>query len=461
MIVFLTLIYVAALFLLVKLGVIRLTLFWKLSCFLWMLLLFLVLFVPMQWGAPAGPVNVYQAVVEIIPNVAGEVVEVPVDGLQPISRGDVLFRIDPAPYQTQVDLMQSELEQARQTVLQLQAAATAARAAARKTEQEIDVLESRQKNAQIEIGSAEAAVRESQAQLDQARALVDGLQTEVAAALRSYERNRDLLAQQAISKTEYDQVEIRYTQLASQLNNARIQLRVATESVNQSIALQDSAQSAAELLDLQMEQLIASELPRMQALADQAELEANSTINGVHTRIASSQAKLDTARYNLEETSVRAPADGYLVGASLRPGQRVAPFPVRSFMSFVNQESTRVVVGINQFTMRYVQPGQPAEVTFKLYPGRVFPATVERIAWVTPQGQLAPSGNVPGAPNSGQQPQPFGVILKMEPDDELDMESMPGGTVGTAAIYTDHGRPTHIIRRVMVRMQAWMDYVIP
>ena len=56
MIVFLTLCYCALLALLLKLGIVKWTLWWKISPLVWMLLLFIVLFIPMQWGAPAGPV---------------------------------------------------------------------------------------------------------------------------------------------------------------------------------------------------------------------------------------------------------------------------------------------------------------------------------------------------------------------------------------------------------------------
>jgi len=77
MIVFLTLCYVGVLFLLLKLKVIKLTLWWKISPVVWMLLLFVVLFIPMQWGAPSGAITQYQTVVEIVPNVSGEVIEVP------------------------------------------------------------------------------------------------------------------------------------------------------------------------------------------------------------------------------------------------------------------------------------------------------------------------------------------------------------------------------------------------
>ena len=99
MIVFLTLIYIAFLFLAIKIGIIKMNSFWKISPVIWMVLLFFVLFVPMQWGAPSGAVNMYQVVIEIIPNVTGEVVDVPVKALTPVKKDEVLFRIDPEQYQ--------------------------------------------------------------------------------------------------------------------------------------------------------------------------------------------------------------------------------------------------------------------------------------------------------------------------------------------------------------------------
>ena len=63
----------------------------------YMVLLLLGLFIPMQWGAPAGQAAVLTYSVAIVANVAGEVVEVPVQPNVPIEQGDVLFRIDPTP----------------------------------------------------------------------------------------------------------------------------------------------------------------------------------------------------------------------------------------------------------------------------------------------------------------------------------------------------------------------------
>ena len=109
MIVFLTLCYVAVLFVLVKVGIIKLNTFWKISPLLWAVLLFIVLFLPMQWGAPSGPCQLYEMVVEIVPNVSGEVTAVPVVPMQSVEAGDVLFRIDPVPYQATLDNLKAQL----------------------------------------------------------------------------------------------------------------------------------------------------------------------------------------------------------------------------------------------------------------------------------------------------------------------------------------------------------------
>jgi len=35
------------------------------------------------------------------------------------------------------------------------------------------------------------------------------------------------------------------------------------------------------------------------------------------------------------------------------------------------------------------------------------------------------------------------------------------GSGGTAAIYTDRGKPVHVISKVTLRMKKWLLYVLP
>src|SRR4051794_14113530 len=99
MIVVLLNLYLVILFLLVKLKIVPFNLFWKISPVIVLLLLLVGLFIPMGWGAPQGPALVVRNSVAVVPDVAGEVIEVPVAPNKPLKAGDVLFRIDPVPYE--------------------------------------------------------------------------------------------------------------------------------------------------------------------------------------------------------------------------------------------------------------------------------------------------------------------------------------------------------------------------
>ncbi|MEE9586693.1 MAG: biotin/lipoyl-binding protein, partial [Hyphomicrobiaceae bacterium] len=110
MIAFLTLCYVAILAILVWLKLLPNSISTWLTTLVWVLLLFIVLFIPMQWGAPAGPARTMTYSVQIIPNVAGRVTEVAAQANVPMKKGELLFKIDPTTYQAAVDAIQAQLK---------------------------------------------------------------------------------------------------------------------------------------------------------------------------------------------------------------------------------------------------------------------------------------------------------------------------------------------------------------
>ncbi len=461
MIVFLTLLYVAVLALLVKLGIIKLTLLWKLSPILWMLLLLITLFIPMQWGAPSGRVNVYQYVIEITPNVTGEVIDVPVEGLKRVRQGDVLIQIDPEPYQATVDQLNATLEDTKQNVARLDNAVVMAQAVVAKTEQQIEIAKTQQAAAQSAFEAAQAAARQAETERQKAVRLLSDMDQQVAAAQREFNRIRSLVENGAESQSSLDRAEVQLTSLTAQQSATRLNVQATEDGVTAARAQADASQSEVQTTDLQLQQLVEAELPRIKAALRDAELAAGSMIGDVHTTVAAVQAQLRRAEFELRETTVRAPAEGWAVGVTLRPGQRITSMPIKGAMSFVDAAQTRLVVGIPQYAMRHIKPGDPAEVSLKLYPGQIFTGTVEKIAWVTPEGQLSPSGSVAAAPSSANANRPFGVVPTMDANDIVDVTRLPGGAVGTAPVYTDKVQATHLIRRVMMRMDAWINYVNP
>ncbi len=461
MIVFLTLCYVGVLALLVRLRVIQLNLWWKLSPVVWMVGLLVVLFLPMQWGAPSGPINVYKTVVEIIPNVTGEVIDVPARGLESLQEGDILFRIDPLPYKARVDELQAQLVETRQNVERLQANSEAAAATVKKTLAEIEVAKADEASSLATVAAEKAALQETKGKKQKTEAVVADLVVQVAAAQREYDRILTLVPSGAASESERDRAEIQITSLKNQLETARVDVRVADDSIARAEADVAAAEALAVADGLRVKQLVAADLVRVQAEAREADLLANSMIGDEHTNVARVRSQLEKAEFDLEQTNVRAPSDGYVVGMSLKPGQRVAAFPVRTWMSFIPADEVTVAAGIPQYVLRNVETGQEVEVVFKLYPGKVFSATVDKVFLINEQGQLQPSGIVATTPGVDQSTVPFGVRLKLDEDEAIDVAKLPGGAVGTASVYTDKARATHVIRRVMLRMETWMNYIIP
>src|SRR6266446_5849386 len=64
----------------------------------------------------SGRVTVTGRVVEVTPNVTGQIVAIPVKPNVPVKANDVLFQIDPAPFQYKVSQLQASLAGAKQQV---------------------------------------------------------------------------------------------------------------------------------------------------------------------------------------------------------------------------------------------------------------------------------------------------------------------------------------------------------
>jgi multidrug resistance efflux pump len=305
-------VYLVILFILVKMKIVPFNLFWKCSPLIVLMLLMFGLFVPMGWGAPQGPAMVVRQSVQIVPNVADEVTEVPVEPNKPLKAGDVLFKIDPVPYQSQVDSIGAQVKFEQLRLSQM---------------------------TQLQLSDAGRAFDVEQRQAD-----VDKL-----------------------------------------------------------------------------------------------------------------KGQLLGAKYNLDQTVVRAPADGYVTNVGLMKGARVASLPLSPVMAFIDTSETVVGIEIQQIYTRYIEVGQDVEVTFKVFPGQVFKGKVESILEATAAGQVVASG----AAVTPRQVTAAPLVVRIKLDDAKLVGSLPAGAAGDAAIYTEHIKPSHIIRKVILRQIAIVNYVNP
>jgi multidrug resistance efflux pump len=166
------------------------------------------------------------------------------------------------------------------------------------------------------------------------------------------------------------------------------------------------------------------------------------------------KAQLEGAKWNLDKTVVRAPADGYATNVALRKGTRVANSPV---MAFIDTSETLIGVEISQNDARYIAPGQPVELTFKFGPGAIYTGKVESVLQAISAGQAQTSGLA--VTPKGVESTPFVVRVRLD-DQELSKQ-LPAGSTGTAAIFTDAAKATHLIRKVLLRQLAILNYINP
>jgi len=193
-----------------------------------------------------------------------------------------------------------------------------------------------------------------------------------------------------------------------------------------------------------------------------AKLKFDAVVGEDNASVAQIKSQLESARYDLESCTVRAPADGYPVAVTVRPGNYAVSMPLRPLMSFVWYDQ-RIIAFFDQNELRYVKPGNDVELTLKALPGKIIYGKVDSIIWASSQGQIAQSGTVPTAPAEMlHAPLPLKYAVKITPI-EMDGEpipTMPMGARGMGGIYTEHLKPLHIVRMLVIRLHAILNNLV-
>lgn len=266
---------------------------------------------------------------------------------------------------------------------------------------------------EAQLADATQTTKQLQSAAETARKNADAAAAARAAAQDLFERSKPLLQKGVISQLQFKQTEERFS------------------------AAQSQAQAA-------------------EAEAERAALEAASAIGGVNTDVARLQSELDTARYDLDQTVVRAPTDGVVVQLFLRPGMYAVPMPMRPVMVFMHDEPARFAGAFLQNSSERIIEGSDAEVVLPAVPGRFFKAKVTSAGAYIPQGQLVASGTLVDP----EQIKGDGrVIVGIKFEEDLSKYNIVPGSMGTVAIYTHHMHHLGVMRKVLMRMQSWMNYI--
>lgn len=335
----------------------------------------------------SSDIRVVNYVVPINPPVRGLVTEVPIEPNRPIKKGDVLFKVDPTPYEIAVKNFEAQVAQLR-----------------------------------VQLVTAEANTRNLQETLKSSIGQKQALESRLRLSRLRMEQFKELAETGAGNRFDFEQAQTDVQNLEGQL-------------------------AAAAAAEAQAREKLAAKTPD----GDQDE------VANVKAQIARAEAQLADAKWELSQTTYYAPANGTVVALTLRPGAMAVPLPMSPAMNFVEDEQWILAI-YHQNEVRKIKPGQEAEIAFKMHPGRVVKAKVDSIMWATAQGQL-PIGSMNPAGGVAPIP-PHSLAVRLLPDGKDKDIFLAAGAHGAGAVFTESGKAIHILRKVLVRVSAKLDWLI-
>jgi multidrug resistance efflux pump len=265
------------------------------------------------------------------------------------------------------------------------------------------------------LADAEANVLQLKASVDQATAAAEKARAQLDLAQVNYERQKELFEKNVVAQATLD--------TATRNRDA------ANQAFAETVAAQDRARQA-----------------------------YGAQVDGEHSAVVRLRNELADAQYDLEQTVVKAPSGGFVTQLALRPGMFAGVTTARPLMIFVNdsQRDRALAAGFQQNALQRVRAGDEAEVLFKGIPGRVFKAKVRLVIDAIAGGQLIASGTLreigTGLPEDR-------ALAVLDIVDDMSSYQVPLGSSGEAAIYTNHLEGLSLLRKILLRMRSWQNYV--
>jgi multidrug resistance efflux pump len=254
------------------------------------------------------------------------------------------------------------------------------------------------------------------------------------------------------------QLKSSFEQASATVEKVRVQLKLSEDEYARQLQLFEKKVIAQAALDIATRNIDGAKqaLAEAEAAAERARLAYESEIGGVNTTVARLQAELSDAEYNLDQTVTRAPGPGYVTQMALRPGMYVIPAPLRPAMVFVHTDDQQLAAGFQQNSLQRVRPGDEAEIAFDALPGRIVKGKVRHVIDAIATGQLQATGVLQDMGASLTDGRAVAII---DIDDDTSNYNLPGGSAAQVAVYTPFAHHFAIIRRILLRMRSWENFV--
>ncbi len=264
-------------------------------------------------------------------------------------------------------------------------------------------------------------------------------------------------------------IEIAHNQLAAanedyklkqaMLNRYIEQNNVVNHTITQSKL--DEQRTAVEVAKSQ-KIMLTSQIDKSEIAVKQKQLaldKAKLAVNSREVDVKTQQESMAKAEWDLKNTKVYAPTDGYVTNFIMREGQFVGSVPRIQMYT----KEKYVLMRVNHQAIRNVKPGQMAEFATAVYPGKVFAAEVEGIVEATGESQgnlIGRETNVRQTTGANMANKHHFVRLKVLETEGYDI---PVGSVGIGWISAE--KPISfmgfldVVRGIIIRMKAQIFYV--
>jgi HlyD family secretion protein len=181
---------------------------------------------------------------------------------------------------------------------------------------------------------------------------------------------------QVLAQINTDVIDDQIEQAQANLNAARASVAQARATLNVDSAQLTRLQEVFRLSD--------GKVPSQTELetAEANVARGRASVNSAQANVASAQAQLSSAMTNRDRAVIRSPVSGVVLARQVEPGQTVAASFNTPTMFVIAEDLSlmQLRVSVDEADVGQVKAGQKANFTVDAYPGRQFPAAVERVA---------------------------------------------------------------------------------
>jgi multidrug resistance efflux pump len=217
----------------------------------------------------------------------------------------------------------------------------------------------------------------------------------------------------------------------------------------------EQAQSVFKMQDTQIQyETVNYQLQAAKAAQVTAKLAMDSEIGGVNTAVAQIEAQLENARWELEQTTVRAPSDGVVTIMALAVGDRA--LQSRAALSFIVTDDITLVGMFPPNGFETVKPNAAVKIVFDNHPGRIFRAHVVGIPPGVGEGQIAVSGTLARVGSIGGAKVYPAVISIPE---GMDRAQLRVGMPGTATVFSEKAGAIRLLMSILVWISSYTAYL--